>query len=94
LTALILQNEALISGSFFLGILIIVGLREILAPRRPLNYSKYIRWYSNFGIVLINNLIIRVLFPVLATGLAAMCYEKGWGLLNYQYLPIPAERRT
>jgi sterol desaturase/sphingolipid hydroxylase (fatty acid hydroxylase superfamily) len=84
----ILENETVLRISFFLGIFILVALWEIIAPRRPLNYSKPIRWYSNIGIVVINNLLIRVLFPVLATGLAAMCHEKGWGILNNQNIPL------
>ena len=84
---LILENEAVIRISLFLGIFIFVALWEIIAPRRPLNYSKPIRWYSNIGIVFINNIIVRLLFPVLASGLAAQCYEKGWGILNNYDIP-------
>jgi sterol desaturase/sphingolipid hydroxylase (fatty acid hydroxylase superfamily) len=85
---IILENETVIRISFFLGIFIIIALWEFIAPRRPLNYSKPVRWYSNIGIVFLNNLIIRILFPVLATGLAAMCHEKGWGILNNQNIPF------
>lgn len=83
----ILEYESLIRLSFFAGIFVIIGLWEIIAPRRPLNYSKPVRWYSNIGIVFINNIIVRLLFPVLASGLAAMCYEKGWGILNNYEIP-------
>ena len=83
----ILKNESFLRIIFFIGIFIIVALWEIIAPRRPLNYSRPIRWYSNFGIVLINNIIVRLLFPVLASGLAAQCYEKGWVLRYFVVTP-------
>ncbi len=83
----ILNNEALVRFSFFFGFFIIIALWEVLKPRRPLQYKKSIRWYSNIGIVILNNLTIRLLFPVLAAGLAAQCSEKGWGLLNNYDLP-------
>ncbi|HDH16837.1 MAG TPA: sterol desaturase family protein, partial [Gammaproteobacteria bacterium] len=36
---------------FFLGVLVIMALWEIAAPRRGLTVSKTMRWVNNLGLV-------------------------------------------
>lgn len=83
LTDYIIQHEASIRLSFFLGILAIMALWETLAPRRPLTVSKTVRWTNNLGLVFLNSLLIRVLFPTAAVGVAVFVEAHQWGLLNY-----------
>lgn len=83
LTDYIIQHEASIRLSFFLGILAIMALWETLAPRRPLTVSKTVRWANNLGLVFLNSLLIRVLFPTAAVGVAVFVEAHQWGLLNY-----------
>ena len=83
----IIENEMVIRLSFFIGIFIVVAFWELLAPRRPLNFSKQVRWYSNIGIVFFNSLVMRWTFPLLATGLAVMAQEGGWGFFNNVTIP-------
>ncbi|NQV37250.1 MAG: sterol desaturase family protein [Candidatus Marinimicrobia bacterium] len=78
----IIDSEAAIRLGFFIGIFVIISIWELIAPRRPLHFSKPIRWYSNIGLVILNSLVMRWLFPVLATGLALIAQERGWGLFN------------
>lgn len=80
-------NEAAVRLSFFFGILIIVALWEVLSPRRVLTTSKPIRWLSNMGIVVINTLMVRLLFPLIVINLAFTAQENGWGLLNNLDMP-------
>lgn len=82
-----MENEASIRLGFFFGILIIMALCELIAPRRVLTTSKAVRWMSNLGIVFVNTAIVRFVSPVLAIPMAAITQEKGWGLLNYLNLP-------
>lgn len=82
-----MENEAIIRLSFFLGVLIIVAIWETVSPRRVLTTSKPIRWISNLGIVGIDTLAVRILFPVIAIDIAFMAQEKGWGLFNNMDLP-------
>jgi len=84
----ILKNEPTIRMFFFFTALISVGLWEILRPRRPLLISKTWRWANNLGLTFINSFILRLLFPILAVGLAALASENGWGLLNIISLPL------
>lgn len=84
----ILQNEASIRLGFFLGIFAIMALWEIIAPRRALTVSKLVRWTNNLGLVFLNTIIVRLIFPAAAVGVAAFAAEHGWGLLNYFDLPF------
>jgi sterol desaturase/sphingolipid hydroxylase (fatty acid hydroxylase superfamily) len=68
-------------GSFF-AILVLVAIWELLAPRRTLTTPKTVRWSSNLGITFLNLMVVRLVFPILAVGIALVAQEKGWGLLN------------
>ncbi len=78
----ILENEPVIRLSFFFGVLLLIALWEIAAPRRALSMSKPVRWVSNLGIVALNTVVLRLLFPLAAVAFAAVAAENGWGLLN------------
>jgi len=83
----VLQNEPAVRLGFFLGIFIMMAVWELLAPRRALTISKALRWSNNIGLVFINTIILRLLFPAGAIGVAAFVVNNGWGLLNYYSLP-------
>jgi sterol desaturase/sphingolipid hydroxylase (fatty acid hydroxylase superfamily) len=85
--ALVLAYEPLIRFSIFLGLFAVVALWELWAPRRALTVSKPLRWGSNLALVVLNTVLVRLLFPMTAVGVAALCAAKGWGLLNYFALP-------
>ncbi len=77
-----MENEAVIRLGFFFGVFFLIAVWEFLSPKRVLTTSKVVRWISNMGIVFINTLSLRILFPVLAINVAVMAQENGWGLLN------------
>jgi sterol desaturase/sphingolipid hydroxylase (fatty acid hydroxylase superfamily) len=82
-----MQNEIAIRVSFFFGIFALVAIWELLAPRRTSTTSKTVRWLSNLGITFLNPAVVRLVFPILAMGLALLAQERGWGLLNNVGLP-------
>lgn len=84
----VLIHEGSIRFLFFLGILVLMAFWERLAPRRPLNTSKSLRWYSNLGLVFIDTLALRLLLPVQAVGMALFVENHGWGILNNIALPF------
>jgi sterol desaturase/sphingolipid hydroxylase (fatty acid hydroxylase superfamily) len=45
------------------------------------------RWTSNLALVALNTLLLRLLFPVAAVGVAAFASTNGWGLLNHFVVP-------
>lgn len=84
----ILANETNIRMGFFFGILAIMAVWEILAPRRALTVSKTVRWVNNLGIVFLNSFLVRLVFPTAAVGVALFAQQHGWGLLNYYPVPF------
>jgi sterol desaturase/sphingolipid hydroxylase (fatty acid hydroxylase superfamily) len=84
----VLANEPAIRLSFFLGVFAAVALWEVAAPRRALTVSKLLRWSSNLGLVVLNTVILRLIFPLAAVGVAAFAAENGWGLLNHFQVPF------
>jgi sterol desaturase/sphingolipid hydroxylase (fatty acid hydroxylase superfamily) len=84
----LLANEPVIRLGFFLGVFAVVALWEVVAPRRALTVSKALRWASNLGLVVLNTVVLRLLFPLAAVGVAAFAAENGWGLLNHFQVPF------
>lgn len=66
----------------FLGVLVVMVLCEIPAPRRRRDIPRVIRWTNNLALVVINTAILRLTLPILAVGLAVMTEERGWRLFN------------
>jgi len=71
----------------FVLIFVVVALWEIRLPRRALTTSKKWRWFNNLSIMAINPLLLRLVFPVLAVGMAQTAQANGWGLLNHLGAP-------
>lgn len=84
----ILSHESGIRLGFFIGILILMGFWESIAPRRPYSMSKRSRWFANLGIVVIDSLILRLAFPVTVVYIASLNEGSGRGFLNQSGLPI------
>ena len=83
----LLQHEPVIRLGFFLGVFAVMGLWEVLAPRRALGVSKAWRWTNNLAIVFLNTALVRVLFPTTAVALALTAGAQRWGVLNFLELP-------
>jgi sterol desaturase/sphingolipid hydroxylase (fatty acid hydroxylase superfamily) len=84
---LLWKNELGIRLAFFLGILLIMFFWERFAPRRLLTTSKITRWVSNLGLVLIDAMTVRLVFPTALAGIALIAQQNGWGLFNQCELP-------
>ncbi|MBI4995549.1 MAG: sterol desaturase family protein [Rhodocyclales bacterium] len=82
-----MANEMVIRLGFFLGMFALIGTWEVLAPRRALTVAKALRWASNLGLVALDTVVLRLLFPLAGAGMAAFCAERGWGLLNHFAVP-------
>lgn len=82
------KHEQAVRLGAFLGMLAIIALWEILAPRRAPTVSKAVRWANNLGLVFFNSFVLRLIFPAAAVGMAAFASEHGWGMFNYYSLPL------
>ncbi len=85
---LIVDNEQFIRLGFFLGILVIMAIWEIIKPKRLLTVSKLLRWSNNLGLVLLNSFLLRLIFPTATLGMATFASEHRWGLFNYYEIAI------
>lgn len=84
-----IENEALTRISFFLGVFIVMAIWEWLKPRRKLSVSKSKRWLSNLSIILLNSILIRLIFPAAAIGVAAYAQQNHIGYFNRALLSHP-----
>ena len=73
--------------SAFFAVLGVMAGWELLAPRRALSVPRRLRWPSNLGIVVLNSLALRLLFPAAAVGMALFAQANGWGLFHRLGLP-------
>jgi sterol desaturase/sphingolipid hydroxylase (fatty acid hydroxylase superfamily) len=78
----LVQFEPAIRLGCFAGVLAIMALWELRAPRRKLVAGKPLRWASNLGLVLINGFVLRLVAPLGAVGVALLAESQGWGLFN------------
>ncbi|NNL47541.1 MAG: sterol desaturase family protein [Acidimicrobiia bacterium] len=84
----ILVAEPEIRLTAFLGVLAAMALWEIAAPRRRRDFPRVIRWTNNLALVIVDTVILRLTFPILAVGLALMGEDRGWGLFNNLDIPV------
>ena len=83
LTHWILSHEILFRTACTFIVLGLMALWEILAPRRPLRLPKRVRWFNNLTLVMLNNLLVRALFPTAAVGVAAFVQNREWVFCSY-----------
>ena len=85
---LLLGNEPVIRLFAFAGIFAVMAAWEICAPRRDQRIGRGTRWPSNVGVVVLDTVLVRLLFPTTAVGLALVAEAQGWGLFHALALPI------
>jgi sterol desaturase/sphingolipid hydroxylase (fatty acid hydroxylase superfamily) len=74
--------EPLIRFTCFVAVFAAMAAWEILAPRRERSHSRTLRWTNNLGVVALDTLLVRLVLPTAAVGVALVAQSKGWGLLS------------
>lgn len=87
----VLTYEKTLRMSVFIGVLVLMAVWEILAPRRVLTVSKAVRWVNNLGLVFLNTYLIRIVFPAAAIGMTSFVQQQGWGIFNYYQVNFAVE---
>ena len=90
-TEWLLANEISIRLTFFFGIFLVMAGWEVYRPCRPLLFSRWFRWSNNLALVFFNSLLLKIVFPVAAVGVAHFVSMKQWGLFSLLPLPEPLE---
>src|SRR5262245_28942380 len=65
----------------FAGVFTLMAVWELLAPRRRLSIGRRRRWPGNLGIAALDTLLVRLVLPAAAVGVALLGAERGWGVL-------------
>jgi len=81
-----IEHEAALRLIAFGAVLAAVALWESRAPRRARAFARRVRWPNNLGVVALNTLVVRAIFPVTAVAFALEGERRGWGLLNNLHL--------
>mgnify|MGYP001186458760 CR=1 FL=1 len=84
----LLHYEIVLRLSGFSAVLLAMMLWEWRAPRRPLTLARARRWPANLGIIVVDSLVLRLVFPILAVGAAGLAEVNGWGLLRWLNIPF------
>jgi sterol desaturase/sphingolipid hydroxylase (fatty acid hydroxylase superfamily) len=79
----LLEHEASLRVSAFLLVLAVMAAWERAAPARTPGEPWWRRWRTNLGLAVANSLLLRVVLPTTAIGVAGFAQANGWGLLNY-----------
>jgi sterol desaturase/sphingolipid hydroxylase (fatty acid hydroxylase superfamily) len=85
--AFLLSHEPLVRAGGFLLVLAVMAVAEAASPRRRREIPRLLRWTNNLALVLLDTLIVRLAFPVLAVGVAAAAEAQGFGLFNRLAVP-------
>jgi sterol desaturase/sphingolipid hydroxylase (fatty acid hydroxylase superfamily) len=86
-------REALLSyGQYirlaaFGGVFALMAAWEFIGPRRSQTFGRGWRWPNNLGVVAADTLLVRILFPTTAVGMALVAEAHGLGLFNVVQLP-------
>ena len=84
----VVSNEPAVRLTIFVAVFGLIAICEAVAPRRPRTISRRIRWPNNLAIPLLNTLLVRMLLPTTAVGMAMLAEERGWGLFH-AVSPLP-----
>ncbi|MEO0327601.1 MAG: sterol desaturase family protein [Pseudomonadota bacterium] len=75
-------TEPQIRFGIFFGLFLILAFLEWKVPRRDLKPVKTRRWFTNWAIVILDSVLLRLLFTGAAVGIAVWAEQSGYGLFN------------
>jgi sterol desaturase/sphingolipid hydroxylase (fatty acid hydroxylase superfamily) len=78
----LLAHEPILRLGAFAGVFALMAAWEIAAPRRVEAIGRGPRWPGNLGVVVLDTLLVRLVFPVAAVGVALLAETRGWGLFQ------------
>lgn len=79
--------EATIRLGVFVLVLLLMLAAEAIWPRRKRSIDLLVRWPGNFGAAMLGTVLVRLLLPASAVGVAIAAQESGLGLFNLATLP-------
>jgi len=83
----IFAYEPFIRLGAFGSVLAAMAIWELVGPRRKQAIGRLVRWPNNLGVVVVDTLLVRLVIPTTAVGLALVAQAHAWGLFNTIALP-------
>jgi sterol desaturase/sphingolipid hydroxylase (fatty acid hydroxylase superfamily) len=87
MSTILLGHEPIIRLTAFAVVFALMAVWELQAPRRHQAIGRPVRWPGNLGLVVIDTLLVRLVFPTAAVGVALIAEARGWGLFQVAGLP-------
>lgn len=78
----LMMHETAIRMGIFGAVLMAMACWEVMAARRPQSIHRWQRWPHNLMIVALDALVVRLIFPLTAVGVAFVAAGQGWGLFS------------
>ncbi len=80
-------SEPFIRLAAFTGVFVAMAVWELVVPRRRQAIGRGWRWPNNLGVVVVDTLLVRILFPTTVVGVALLAEARGFGLFNMIGVP-------
>jgi sterol desaturase/sphingolipid hydroxylase (fatty acid hydroxylase superfamily) len=84
----LLSASEILRLAAFAAVLLGMALWEARTPRRQQKLARAARWPSNIGVVVLDTVLVRLIFPIGTIALALLAETRGWGAFNV--LGVPA----
>ena len=82
-----LAHEWWIRLGGFASMFVLMALAEFAEPARALVVRKRQRWFANLSLLTLNTVVVRLVFPGSAVGIAVLAQHTGSGLLHVVRVP-------
>ena len=66
----VMNHDPAVRLGCFVGVFLVMAVWELAAPRRRPRAAKGSRWFTNLGHMVLGTLVVRVVFPTAAVGMA------------------------
>jgi len=84
---ILLANEANVRLGFFCAVFGVMAIWELLSPRRRQEIPRLFRWSNNLALVVMDTIIIRFTFPILAVSAAVLVEDRSFGFFHLVNIP-------
>lgn len=86
LTLFGLDENSLRFGAFA-SVFVVMALAEWMLPKKERTQPKGRRWLTNWGIIVADAVLVRLVMPILPVAVAFYAASQNWGVLNWFALP-------
>jgi sterol desaturase/sphingolipid hydroxylase (fatty acid hydroxylase superfamily) len=83
----VVAYEPTIRLAAFAAVFVVIAGWELMGPRRKQSVGRTWRWPNNLGVVVVDTLLVRILFPTAAVGFALVAEARSFGLFNVVAFP-------